>query len=787
MAKQCIFCGRLLAKEDALFCNECGRSQVEPAGASGAESPSAIKVKLPPKEFTRVDPSPVRREANLSGPAASITPLSSPQHEQTAAPSSRMPKRPTHLAPSTPEAATPANAVEAEADAFAAMARLADSVKPSMPTPAEEVSTMILPNWREELAQLRKEQEKGEAGFTATPGKQTEKAAQEPPALPRHAADNPSRRGANNSGPQTRSPEKTLPADLAAGNRVPQNAARTPELPRKTPSRPLPRDVARAPELPRKALNTPLPQENTPAGDPSRRELRVKVWEQEETIVTPQMQVEPQVPGSAPAVEQNPLARAKRGAEEKVARIEDLETAHWQAPPGPIPASSNQPVLREEKRPEAKKEGQPAAREESRSPARGESARPGSPQGKDGIEDQPTLPLALSEIAKQEPQIKIERASTPAPKKWTESDVDKVEDLPTRPMAASPAPSRAPQQTRSMDQQAEASRSESGAPPTLRAANPPSMPGVPGAGSSSMVPPQGQSAEMLGNAPASRGRPASPHAQPGSSFNPASLPPLTPLPQGPASLPGNPQLHSEIAGGPGMPGAPGRPHTPFPDPFSPRPPQAPAQRPPSFEPASTPSTFSSPNVSSRDAGVGTQEKPRRKKRTRRVLVTVLVILVIAGIIAGPFIYNYLGKSQDAQAYQTYQNSTFNISLHYTPGWNASVDQKHSTIHFHDNTNTDQVNLVMSTANGQVGDYLNQQATQLGVTSPKAASAATIAGTNWQALQGTVTQSGATFTIELYAAEHKGHFYLLEFLAPQVSFNQADQSHFAQIRSSFSFL
>lgn len=236
-----------------------------------------------------------------------------------------------------------------------------------------------------------------------------------------------------------------------------------------------------------------------------------------------------------------------------------------------------------------------------------------------------------------------------------------------------------------------------------------------------------------------------------------------------------------------MPGAPGRPPTPFPDPFSPHPPQTPAQRPPSFEPVTAPPSSLSPNASSRDAETGTQEKSHKQKRPGRVLV-VLLFLVIAGGVAGYFLYNnYLAKPQDAQAYQTYQNNEFSVSLHYTPGWSVSVDQAHNTIHFGDDSHTDQVNLVMAAANGQVDNYLNQQATQLGVSSSKAASPTTFAGTSWQALQGTVTQSGATFTIVLYAAEHNGHFYVLEFLAPQASFTQANQSHFAQIRSSFSFL
>lgn len=806
MAKQCIYCGRLLAKEDALICNECGRSQADPA-SGGAAGSSAIKVKLPPREFTRADPSPVRQETSLPGPAARATPLSSPQREQTALPPSRMPKRPARLSSSSEETLAPSPQAGAEEDAFSAVERLAGSVKPAAPTAAEEISTMVLPNWREELAQLRKEQEKLGTSFSRPSEKPAGKGEQDGPAVPRRPAD-PLPPHEMQSSLQGRSPEKTSSSDLTGSNRASQNAAlapelprrtpstplpqdgaRAPELPRRTPSRPLPRDVARPPELPRRSPSTPLSQENPPAGEPPRRELRVRVWEQEETIQYPQVQAEHQEAGLAAAVGQNPLASATFEGKEKDVAIEDLETVHWQTPLNPVPASSSQPPTpaRQEQRAEVKKEPQPPvqqeqrveaqresrlpAREEQQSPVRAESQAVLAKTEPD-IEDQPTMRLPVSEIAKQDPPLKIERASTPAPKKRATPPEDEVEDLPTRPMAASPATPRAPQQP------APQRPVEAALPPSPR---PPAAPGGPSAGPLSPVPSQGQNAAMPGDALAARGRPAYPGAQPGPSFNPASLPPLPP---GPISLAGNTQLRPEEVGMPGTQGGQGRPATPFPDPFSPRSVQSPTQRPPSFEPVTAPPVSMSPNVSIRDGAVGTEEKPRKKRRTGRVLVISLLLLLIVGGVIGVVVYNLQSGTQE---YQTYQNSKFSVSLHYTPGWSVRVDQAHNTIHFGDNTNTDQVNLIMSAASGQVGDYLNQQATQLGVTGSKAASPLNFGGTSWQAVQGTVVQSGATFTIVLYAVQHGNHFYLLDFLAPQVSFQQAEHSHFEPLRASFNFV
>ena len=88
--------------------------------------------------------------------ASSVTPASPPQRAQAVPPSSRLPKRPTRLAPQAqttsagkvqPDA--PVDKAEPVGDTFAVMAHLADSVQASGPTPAEEASTMVLPNWRE--------------------------------------------------------------------------------------------------------------------------------------------------------------------------------------------------------------------------------------------------------------------------------------------------------------------------------------------------------------------------------------------------------------------------------------------------------------------------------------------------------------------------------------------------------------------------------------------------------------------------------------------------------------
>jgi hypothetical protein len=174
------------------------------------------------------------------------------------------------------------------------------------------------------------------------------------------------------------------------------------------------------------------------------------------------------------------------------------------------------------------------------------------------------------------------------------------------------------------------------------------------------------------------------------------------------------------------------------------------------------------------------------------VVIILLVLVLAGGGAGValnrnWVIQYFQTPAQNQPYQTYQNSSFGVSLDYTQGWSVNVDQAASAVHFADSSRTGQVNLTLATASGQVSDYLNHQATHLEITGPKTAPTVTIGGASWQVVQGTSVLSGATYTAVLYATQHNGHFYMLEFLAPQSSFTHIDQSDFAHMRSSFKFL
>ncbi|HEY0752596.1 MAG TPA: hypothetical protein VGD98_01340 [Ktedonobacteraceae bacterium] len=686
--------------------------------------------------------------------------MSPPQ--QTASPSSRMPKRPTRLAP-TPST----NQAEP--------APTAAPVRPAAPKPAEEASTMVLPNWREELAQLRKEQERAAQSFARSPEQAEEKVAQESLPLPRRSFDTPLPQAETQNGTsqpaqaQSPLPETSLSYPTASEQFASQATALPAEPTQRQPTPLFPV------ELPGNLPGTPLPLDNPRATETARRELRIKVWEQAETIQFNPFKEEHPQPGPAPAVEQNPLASVAFSTEERSAGHVEQKTVPWQAPLSPPPASPSQ-----ERQQLARQESQGSVREEQQPVRQEESAPANFGVHKAAVEDQPTIPLSASEIAGQEPVLKIERASTPAPKKWAVLPVDEIVDLPTRPMAASTPPVADP------TAQPPVAVSPPAAARPVHPATPTPAAYVP----LSPMQPQAKAMEIAEAPLASRGRPVYPGAQPAPSFNPPSLPPF---PQGPLAAPGNAQLRPEMqpAQGPQVFASP-----PSSDVFSSRQSQAPmepfaqylpppaAQLPPVFEPAPISPVSATADASKSSAA---EARPRKKRKTAPILMALLLVVLLAGGVAWYILYQPFTIASASQPYQTYRDSAFGISLNYTPGWSVNIDQAHTFVHFIDSSHTGQVNLSKAAANGQVSAYLQQQAGQLGVNGPKASPALTFAGSSWQAIQGTSVQSGATYALQLYATQHNDHFYLLEFLAPQQAFASTDQNDFAPMRSSFAFI
>jgi hypothetical protein len=61
-----------------------------------------------------------------------------------------------------------------------------------------------------------------------------------------------------------------------------------------------------------------------------------------------------------------------------------------------------------------------------------------------------------------------------------------------------------------------------------------------------------------------------------------------------------------------------------------------------------------------------------------------------------------------------------------------------------------------------------------------------AGMSWQGMQGTVLQSGASYTCTIFATTHANHLVMLTQLAPQSVYHQEDSVVFSALRQSLRF-
>lgn len=688
MVKQCLYCGQPLPKDDARFCNDCGRAQFPPSAA--AKGSSSIKVKLPPREFSRNLPHAAQEtEIAPETPSGVVRRFA---REQSAQQPPLVPRRPVRMTVET----SPVQGEKVEENASLHVASLPDSpfslpseVAPGygpaadVPPPVvsqnvSEESSMVLPGWQEELARLRKEHA---ATSVPTPS------------------------------------EKSVTAFPPESDVAPQRSPRAPST---------------AEDLSNVSKRE---QENSASeehqADPPQRELQVKIWEQETTIHLSQSPVEKNIPGPAPAVEQTPFSALPFGPDEQAEEIADLDTVTWQ--------TVKEPEVSE---PRAKEESTPAFERSEENAV------------EDDVEDLPTVVLPVPEPVKDQPHFKVERTSTPDPRSRVseQTEEEEVDDLPTVPLPAHSSMPRSPLPP--VSQQAyprqEHVPDQQGPMNSSRVSNPASQPGV------YRQTPAVQSAHPTQGpgtfAPAEQ--PIQPRTQAGPTFHPSTLPPL---PHNPASQPGNPPSWPNVRDS-GQPSG-GR-----------------------AVDASVPNT---PPPTSAD--VSSALVKARKRRTRRVLAALLPALVIVGVITFIVYYQPFTNALP-HTDQSYQSASLGFSLRYPLGWKATLNQASSTVHFADSSQTGQVNLSTSAANGStLSQYLSQQATQLGITNQKAAPAVTFAGTTWQQVQGTISQSGATYTITLYVTSHNNRFYTLACLAPPPVYAGMEHDDFAPLRASFQFM
>ena len=182
-------------------------------------------------------------------------------------------------------------------------------------------------------------------------------------------------------------------------------------------------------------------------------------------------------------------------------------------------------------------------------------------------------------------------------------------------------------------------------------------------------------------------------------------------------------------------------------------------------------------------------KQRKSRRPLAIILAILLLLLVGGGIGAWIVleqpFTVAGVTQPQQ---TFSNAQIGVSLSYPNGWIAKVDAQKKTAFLSDSSQTAQFKIISSPTNsGDVGKYLQQEASQQNMTSLKPVATQSFAGTSWQQLQGSVLLNGASYTETLFATVHGQYIYTILQLAPQSTYSQEEQYVFSGMRSSFQFI
>lgn len=190
------------------------------------------------------------------------------------------------------------------------------------------------------------------------------------------------------------------------------------------------------------------------------------------------------------------------------------------------------------------------------------------------------------------------------------------------------------------------------------------------------------------------------------------------------------------------------------------------------------------------AGGGNLGASRRKKRTSLWSVLLLGALLVFGGGLWIWFYHPFSVATVTEPQQHFSDGRLGFSLSYPTGWTAHTEQHTTTLHVYDSSHTAQVDIVVmdgNTANGDMTQYLKQQATHLGMTGTKTGPPLTIGGTSWQRVQGSIQQSGANYTATLFATIHSNRLFTITQQAPQSIYADEENAVFSGMRSSFQFV
>ncbi len=810
MVKKCIYCGQSLLSEEARFCHACGRMQISPSDSANGAAPTLMKVKLPPKEFSRSDQLPFSQQDALPPVPGRETIL--PSHPE---------QRPSNLNRRTayqrvqeqlarneqfkgPSGFAPVHTGAASADKFSAReatgwveeqeefantyplsgpieipefqeTSLADDLPPtprvqaksmpdqngfahsefSSPASSDKISAMPIPNWQENSDEERGEHPMLNSSYI--PEKSSIEFDQELPPTPR-----PSRQDL----PPTPRPSRYVSSFISSEETY--DSEQTADLSHSsTPWSNVPRD------------------ERAPSPEAFQQTMRTREREQNPNDHLSLPPMEWATPVARPLMAQPPLSPFPFTPEEQLDPEEDMTSMNTiqQRPQSPMewstPVSRSpmaQPPLspfsstpEEQLDPEEdiaaldtiheqaivlKKEhpfGTTA--EEQTSPADQQNDQ-------ENVEDLPTAPLAIPEEFKMRPQIVIERSSTPAPKKNAPRTVDaQIEDLPTSKVPTIP-PSPVPHMPTAPAAQRVSQSTARPLNPENGSAIPPSRPGSIPAGLPPINATPLSGAPQIPEQPDGQNAPSSPinnlNVQPDQRHNSPSLPGL--------AYNSSPQQSNSTAPRPENLRAQSQGQSTFP-----------------------PISMSTPDTPQPDPAqiAAALKKSGKKKHPGWLIVAVLLVLILAG---GAIIYQYFTITSTPQPDQPYQNSSLGFSLRYPQGWKVQENQAIKQVIFADSSHTGQTIVEIGTVDGMtLNTYTSNETSHLKITGAKTLTPISFARATWQQVKGNVEQEGVTYTITLYTTQRNAQFYALAFQAPPSSYDEMEKDDFSPLRVSFIFL
>ena len=167
-----------------------------------------------------------------------------------------------------------------------------------------------------------------------------------------------------------------------------------------------------------------------------------------------------------------------------------------------------------------------------------------------------------------------------------------------------------------------------------------------------------------------------------------------------------------------------------------------------------------------------------------LVLALLVTLVVGGVAAWFVAAKPFAVASITEPWQKFCDSGLGVSGQYPTGWTKQVDASKG-LHFSDGT--DQVGITAVATNGQdAGTYLRKEASHLGITGLKLGAPVSFAGTSWQQAQGSLIQTGVTYTETLLVTTHGSQFFTIMQIAPPGTYNEEDATIFSGMRSSFQF-